>query len=163
MNCFNDPPLRTENPFQTVNTHVRQSKLARLNNRTHVVQRREELRKALVVMDRIRLDEPQRGAETNRLADRHSGLHSGMTGKRGDQPQLASRVRGKQGSGESNQFFMTRLFTSKWEEGNPDAGSERTRRMLRHFYRAKGTRIYPEDRLLRKEHVKRLDGSLITV
>ena len=83
-------------------------------------------------MHGIRLDETQRGAEANRLADGHPRLYSHMTGERGDLPELARGVGSEQGRGKSAQPFVTCLFTAKREEGNPDAGGGQTRWMPSH-------------------------------
>src|SRR5436309_6707911 len=44
--------------------------------RSHLAQRCQQSRELLVVMDRVGLTQPQRRAETDRLADRHSRLYS---------------------------------------------------------------------------------------
>src|SRR5436190_9207587 len=126
-NGFNDLLYSTENPLQPIRPHVRQSQLSRLNDGTHFAQCREQSGKLFVVMDWIGLDEPERGTEPNRLADRHPRFHTGMTCERRDLPELARGIWSEQRRGVGGQALMTRLFTAKRDEGNPDAGSERAR------------------------------------
>ena len=84
-------------------------------------------------MNGIGLEQSQRGAEPNRLADGHPRLHAGMASEWRNLPELASSVWSEQRAGETREPFTTRLFTAEWEEGNPDTGSEYARRTLRHF------------------------------
>src|SRR5579859_406563 len=155
-NCFNDLHDSTENSFQTVGSHVSQSELSRLNDRTHFTQRREQGGKLFVVMHGIGLEKSQGRAETDRLTDCHAGLHTGMTSKRGHLPELSRRVRREQRRRIAGETLMTRLFTAKREERNPDTGSERARKTIRQLAHPKGTRIYPETGQCRKLPSKEL-------
>src|SRR5467141_380852 len=129
---INNFPRRPENPLQSISPDICQPQLSGLNDWADFIQRREHAGEAVVVMDRIGFDEPQRGTETDRLTDRHSRLHAGMAGERGDLPQLACGVGSEQGSGVTGQSLMARLFAAEREEGDPNAGGERARRTSRH-------------------------------
>src|SRR6266542_1124248 len=103
-----------------------------LDYRADFIQSREQTGEALVVVDRIGFDQSQRGAETDRLADGHPGLHACMARERGDLPELPRRIGGEQRRRVGCESLMTRLFTAEREEGNPNAGGERARWTLRH-------------------------------
>ena len=47
-----------ENPFEAISAYIGQPQLGRFDNRADFIQSRQHAREAVVVVDRIRFDEP---------------------------------------------------------------------------------------------------------
>ncbi len=65
--CFDDLFRSSVNSLESITPHINEPQLSSLDDRTHLAERCEQTREALVVVDRVRFDEPQRGAESNEI------------------------------------------------------------------------------------------------
>src|SRR6266550_1394018 len=120
---------RSKDSIQSIRAQVNHSQLSRFDDGTDLVQRGDQAREVVLVVNRIRLDQSQRGTEADRLTHRHARLHPRAASEGGDLPHLSRGIGSQERGGTGRESVLTRLFTTEWEEGNPDAGGGITRKL----------------------------------